>query len=60
MKYKGRFILIRTDHQKKEEIIGGYDLIRQARTIAIDNGYESYTIYDMLEDRTLIEYKENE
>lgn len=59
MKYKGRFLLIRTD-QKKEELVGDYDLIRQARTIAIDNGYESYTIYDMLEDRTLIEYKENE
>ena len=55
---KNRFLLFRTD-QKKEELIGSYVLIRQAREIAIDCGYESYTIYDTLEDRTIIEYNEN-
>jgi len=50
-----RFLLFRTD-QRHKELIDSYDLIRQARKIAIEGEYSSYEIYDTLEDRLLIEY----
>lgn len=40
--------------------LGSYDTIREAREIAIREGYEYYTIWDELEKRTLIQYGKQE